>query len=136
MNDQHTRNQGPQGARRWQPLFAGGTADSRTDGYGLYSSVELQQLIEYERRQSERLGSPNALLICDLNGSARSKRAVKRVVSTIVRTVRHSDHVGWINATELAVLLPDTSPQSADVLKRKLEQTRVASQVELRVEAL
>ena len=122
-------------AKSWQPLFAT-NGSGRGDSHGVYSTVELQQLIEYERLQAERLGAPNALLVCNLNGGARDKRAVRRVVRTIMHTVRATDHIGWKSEEELAVLLPGASTQAADQLKSKLEDTGLSGTVELRVEAL
>ena len=124
------------GERRWTPILAS-VAAKRSVAFGaVYSSEELRQLREYERLKSERNGEPNTMLVCHLNGSAGDPRFVRSIVKTIARTVRDTDHVGWLNDGEIGVLLSGTSRESASVLQRKLQNSFPSPSVEMRVEDL
>ena len=122
--------------RTWTPVLATRSLVGRRTADGVYSTVELSHLIEYERLKSRRNGEPNAMLVCHLNGSAGKKRVVRNVVETLTSHVRDTDHVGWLNDGEIGVLLSGTSTESAAILKGKLERSIPASTIEMWVEEL
>ena len=123
----------PDSGYQWQPLFNGVLPEQKAHKYGLYSSAELQALIEHEQVRSRRNGDPNSLLICHLNGSQGKHRIVRRIVETLTRSVRETDHVGWISEAELAVVLPATPAEAAEHLKDKLTENGLSDAVELSV---
>ena len=118
----------------WRPLFSGIDESGKRQNYGLYSSAELNALVEYERRRSDRNGEPNTMLVCYLNGSYGKERVVRRIVEAIRKSVRETDHVGWLNEAALGVLLPGTSAEAAELLKQKLERSGLEHVTELRIE--
>ena len=120
----------------WQPLLEGASAGSRRRSHGIYSTVELQQLLEYERQRAERSGEPGSVVVCYLNGNGGSRRSIRRLVNTVARTVRETDHIGWISDSELAVVLPGTPPADAAGLKDKLLDNGLLHETDVRVDAL
>ncbi|TVR51860.1 MAG: hypothetical protein EA426_19610 [Spirochaetaceae bacterium] len=136
-DSKHQELSGTGGAERtWTPVLASQSRVGRRSADGVYSTVELSHLIEYERLKSRRNGEPNAMLVCHLNGSAGKRRVVRNVVETLTSHVRDTDHVGWLNDAEIGVLLSGTSAEAAAVLKAKLEFSIPSSSIELRVEEL
>ncbi len=123
----------PDSGYQWQPLFNGMQSEHNPRKDGLYSPAELQALIEHEQVRSRRNGEPNALLICRLNGSQGKERIVRRIVETLTRSVRETDHLGWMSEGELAVVLPGTSAEAAEHLKDKLTENGLSDAVELSV---
>ncbi len=130
------QNRETDNATIWQPLFAGMPGDKRRRSHGVYSSVELQQLLDYERRRAERSGVSGSVVICHLNGNAGSARKVRRLVSTVARTVRETDHIGWIGKDELAIVLPGTATDAAESLKGKFLDSGLLHDDDVRVDAL
>lgn len=136
MDENKTGENSTKGHRiGWTPLFNGIPDTECRETHGLYSRAQLQKLIEYEQRRSERTGGPNTMLVCHLNGSHGNERTTRRIVEVIRRSVRETDHLGWLSEAELAVLLPDTRPEAAEELKRKLEESGFRQAAELRIEA-
>ena len=130
------QREGRERSGKWQPLFGGGSTTSRRKSHGVYSTVELQQLLEYERLRAERSGEPGSILVCYLNGNAASERRIRRLVSTVAHTVRETDHIGWVSESELAVVLPGTTTGDAASLKEKLVANGLLLESDVRVDSL
>ncbi|TVR32031.1 MAG: hypothetical protein EA404_08630 [Spirochaetaceae bacterium] len=120
----------------WQPLFAGTTGAGQRRSHGVYSSVELQQLLDYERQRAERSGLRGSVVICQLNGNAGSARKIRRLVTTVARTVRETDHIGWMGKEELAIVLPGTAAGAAESLKGKFLDSGLLHDEDVRIDAL
>jgi diguanylate cyclase (GGDEF)-like protein len=91
--------------------------------------VERALLAEMER--SRRHGAPLSIALVDLDyfkkindtqGHAAGDAAIRSVAQAITRSLRAYDHIGRFGGDEFLLLLPDTSPQhAANVLKRIAE---------------
>jgi len=132
------KNNHPHNRRRlcWQPLFSGIAAANRRGSYGVYSAEELKELMHYERLRSERSGEPGSVLVCHLNGHGENSRSIRRAVKTLTRTVRETDHIGWLNDSDLAVVLPGTRTEDAEQLKSMLKDSGLGSDSDLQVQTL
>jgi lipopolysaccharide/colanic/teichoic acid biosynthesis glycosyltransferase len=82
--------------------------------YGIYSAEQLRELIQYEKSRSNRKGTPLSLVAFDT--SALGARETRAFVEGVCCVVRHTDHVGWIRADRVGVLLPFTEHTGAQVL--------------------
>ncbi len=139
MSNTDEKQRSTEAKRGLLSLFApghGSDAERRRKTYGIYSTEELQQLLEYERRRSRRTGEPASLVLCYLNGSSETDRKIKRFVQAITRTVRETDHVGWISEHEVGVVLSGTPTEHAVHLAAELKASGLMTEDDLSVQRL
>ena len=99
---------------RWRPLLPAVADRKQRRLYGIYSAEQLQELIQYEKSRSNRKGTPLSLAAFDT--SVLSARETRAFVEGVCCVVRRTDHVGWIRADRVGVLLPFTEHTGAQVL--------------------
>ncbi len=108
--------------RFWAPVFSGTVlAPVSRDRVG-YQQTVFESLIDYERRHSRRTGEPATLLLCSFERIDVSGRDLRRLVQTIQRVVRETDHIGWYGNKRLAVILSGTDVDNAASVCAKLSQ--------------
>lgn len=98
----------------WRPLLPAVADRKQRRLYGIYSSEQLQELIQYEKSRSNRRGTPLSIVAFDTSGLSREETRV--FVERVCSVVRRTDHVGWIRAGRVGVLLPYTDHTGAQVL--------------------
>jgi len=78
---------------------------------GISSAKALKALIEVERARVDRYGHEFSLVIFKLDKKKESPGVeIARVLSNRARSI---DKAGWLNGSDIAVLLPDTPAQGA-----------------------
>lgn len=55
----------------------------------------FHRMISIERKRTERSGKPFLLMLVDTGGERRDVRVLKDLVSTLIRTTRQTDVLGW-----------------------------------------
>lgn len=80
---------------------------------GLYSSEQMKSRIANERARADRTGTAFSLVLYDLSRVEQRSNYLRHLSQTILGRKRLVDEVGWISATGLGVLLPDTPASGA-----------------------
>jgi len=79
----------------------------------ILSIKDFRALIERERSRADRNSHGFSLVIFKA-GSATGKERVSRELGGILRSrIRFTDELGWLGASEIGILLPDTHPDGA-----------------------
>ena len=84
----------------------------------IFSPEEFKALVKYERTRSDRNGS--AFSVTVFSPEETGPRRTNILVEKIARSSRSIDCVGWGDNGRIAVLLPDTMRQGADVFGKKV----------------
>ena len=85
---------------------------------GIYPKALFIHLVRYERLRCDRLNAPLSLVVIPVSardgaGTTIDGETACNVVSLLVRRVRSSDSVGWLDSGRVAVLLPATALEGA-----------------------
>ena len=86
----------------------------------IYSSKEFKELINYERVRADRNGSVFSILLFTSDILYSSKKKVDFFIDEVKDLVRIIDHIGWYDKKHVAILLPDTAGQGAEILGKKI----------------
>lgn len=78
----------------------------------LATAAVMDHLIRRECARADRNGQAFSLVLFRVQGQRNSKTA-HRLARTMLKRVRLTDDVGWVDARHLGALLPDTSPAGA-----------------------
>lgn len=115
--------------------------NAATDGLtGLYNRRLFDESCEKELNRAKRYGHQLAVVILDLHklkevndrhGHLQGDRVLQLAASTLKKTLRASDFAFRIGGDEFALLLPQTEPEQANILCK-----RVRTQYESEVRAL
>lgn len=105
---------------------------ARTDYLtGAANLRHFYELVEMENQRSYRYGHPvtiayidvdNFKLVNDRFGHHTGDQLLQTITETLRRTVRAVDQVGRLGGDEFALLLPETGPEAAKVVMRKVHQ--------------
>ena len=96
---------------------------------GVNNNRYLRTRLRQEVARAARSGSPLSVLMLDLNhfkpindvhGHAEGDRVLARVAATIRTHVRTADIVARYGGDEFVVVMPDTSPERAEVVARRV----------------
>lgn len=98
----------------WKPLMAVVADRKQRRLCGIYSAEQLRELIHYEKSRSNRKGTPLSLV--EFDTTELNTAETRGFVEAVCGVVRRTDHVGWIRAGRVGVLLPFTEPKGARVL--------------------
>lgn len=111
----------------WKKLF------SKSSIGDIYSKEELQLLIRYEKARTDRENGSFSLVVYHSGGKAtRFRGNIRRLSLNLKKHVRSTDHIGWLDNSRLAVLLPATTSAQAKVFADKVTsvQRAVGSDIE------
>jgi two-component system cell cycle response regulator len=96
---------------------------------GLYSWHGISRRIGEIAAAAQRYGRPLSCIVMAIGDDANGDQAeppppdqLSRIADTLRRTVRTSDILARIGPNEFAIVAPDTPPQGAQVLARRLRQ--------------
>lgn len=95
----------------WRRTFPAGDVCAVKRLCGIYSPRQLQNIIENEKARSDRHGTALSLLVYDLSPLAQQE--MPRFIASLLKTVRRTDHVGWIEKSAVGVVLPFSSKAGA-----------------------
>ena len=95
----------------WKPIL--GQTRRRRKWQGIYTERELQELVIYERARADRTGHSLSLVVAHLNGASENARELAQVIDSLSRSIRTTDHLGWLDRKQLGVVLPLTSHAGA-----------------------
>ena len=96
---------------------------------GAYNQRHFRKLLAQEIERAKRAGHPLALMMIDIDhfktyndthGHEFGNEVIRQVVQIVQRTLRQTDLVARYGGDELAVLLPETDSEHAQVLARRL----------------
>jgi diguanylate cyclase (GGDEF)-like protein len=97
---------------------------------GLYNRRLFSETFEKELNRSRRYGSPLGLVVLDLHrfkevndqhGHPRGDEVLRAAAATLKKALRTSDSAFRIGGDEFALLLPQTDPEQALALSRRVE---------------
>jgi diguanylate cyclase (GGDEF)-like protein len=97
---------------------------------GLYNRRLFSETFDKELNRSRRYGSPLGLVILDLHrfkevndkhGHPRGDEVLRAAAATLKKALRTSDSAFRIGGDEFALLLPQTDPEQALALSRRVE---------------
>jgi len=87
--------------------------------HAVFSLEEFKALVKYERNRSDRNGSSFSVIV--FRTTTESKIPQKSLIGTISRFSRSIDCIGLVESGKIAVLLPDTVHDGAEVFGKKVE---------------
>ena len=87
----------------------------------LYSAEQMAHVLRRERSRCDRGGSQFSLVVLHLETNS-SKRNVCRLAARVLKLVRETDEVGYIEPTVIGVVLPDTDPIGASIFISRIKQ--------------
>jgi diguanylate cyclase (GGDEF)-like protein len=97
----------------------------------LYNSRYLHDVLRKETKRATRSGRPLSLLFVDLDGFKRindahghllGSRAIIEAAAVIRSSARETDIVARFGGDEFAIVLPDTGPEAARAVARRLRE--------------
>jgi lipopolysaccharide/colanic/teichoic acid biosynthesis glycosyltransferase len=91
-----------------------------TEEEGVIPLDEMRRLLEMERARAERTGQEFSLLTFVLPGGDEGRRVLPRLAAALFKRVRAIDTVGWLDESQIAVLLPETPPPGAHLLGEEI----------------
>lgn len=107
---------------------------------GLYNRRAFEAFLQNEESGARRYGRTLTVMLLDLDhfkdlndrfGHLAGDRALQGLASLLVKTVRRSDIVARVGGDEFAILLPDTAPDDAARLGRRLLKVVAGTPLEL-----
>ena len=78
---------------------------------------EFKLNAEKERRRTQRTGKNFSIMVFNTKGS---RNIARHLVEVLCRRIRCYDDIGWISSEHLAVILPETSFETADAIAKKI----------------
>jgi len=85
----------------------------------VFSLEEFKALVKYERNRSDRNGSSFSVIVFIADKDKRDSQ--KSTIRTVARFSRSIDCIGMVEPGKIAVLLPDTHHDGAEVFGKKVE---------------
>ena len=96
----------------WKPLQPFAVHNNMKKNFGIYSSDDFMQLLQYERVRADRSNREFSLIVFEVEKSPRNRKEIKGLISHLRANVRNVDHVGWFKKN-IGVILPETSRSKA-----------------------
>ena len=79
--------------------------------------AEFKLNAEKERRRTHRTGSEFSIMVFNTGGS---KNIARHLIESLCRRMRCYDDIGWLNNEHLAVILPETSFETASAIAENI----------------
>lgn len=109
----------------------------------VYSSAEtihaqeiFHKLIELERDRVHRNDRQFSLLLIRIKENDNAKPHITKLVETLSKRVRKTDHIGWYDNIHLGVLLTNTTNAGAKVFANDIRKDQNNSEIVIAFETL
>ncbi len=89
---------------------------------GIYSVEEFKAIIDRERTRCERNSHEFSLVVFTPGGDVSDGTYTKRISKVVSRRARCTDETGWLNSTQIGVVLPDTPTLGANKFAEDVSQ--------------
>jgi len=96
---------------------------------GTFNSRAFHEMVEFERQRAQRYQHPLTMLYIDADnfkdvndqwGHQTGDKVLQRIAETLKHSLRGTDVTARLGGDEFAVLLPEASPEAAQMTARKL----------------
>ena len=89
---------------------------------GLYTEEEFVRVQDYEQHRTDRNGMKFSRVILKFDLDNVRNRTLNLVLGRILKQLRMTDHIGWVNQGQIGIILPGTDDVGAKLFVRNTER--------------
>lgn len=88
--------------------------------YHLHLDEQTLRLLAQERARADRNAQPLSLILFDITILSRAPLFLEQFIRIVTDRTRVTDHIGWLDRTHLALILPETPGAGAQTLQQEI----------------
>ena len=84
--------------------------------YGIHSPEKFRKIIQHERDRADRNAHIFSIIAFRVDDGSGEENTARHLVKVVNKRIRSTDETGWLDTTQIGVLLPDTTAIAAGKL--------------------